>query len=143
VPSISPLHEQIEAGARAVRHAANHDLVTRQKSFEHVQREIMRAEIERHADLAMSELLRRVDRGIRPHHDGGVCHDAAAAELAASYAGILHAAVIAPFAGVVHIGLALLEQPAVAAEGVEAPRVEHVSMRLVVNAFVRVDPLNF
>ena len=44
------LHQRCEPVARAVRRAAQLDLLARQEAFQHMQREIMRAEIERHAD---------------------------------------------------------------------------------------------
>ena len=44
----------------------------------------------------------------------------AAADLAAFHIGVADSTVIAPFAGVVHVGLALLEQLAVAAERIDA-----------------------
>ena len=44
------LHQRIETIARAVRRPAQLDHFARQEAFQHVQRDIMRAEIERHAD---------------------------------------------------------------------------------------------
>src|SRR5256714_15459640 len=82
----------------------------------------MRAGIERDADTATGELLGGVDRRIRPHHDRRKSHDRAAADLTATDAGGVGAAVIAPLAGVVHVGLAGLEQLAVTAERIDALR---------------------
>src|SRR6516225_10574544 len=93
-----------------------------------MQHEIVRAEIERYADGAVGELLRGVDRRIRPNHDRREGNDRAPAELAAALAGILNAAVIAPFAGVVHVGLALLQQPAVADEWIETLWPRHIGL---------------
>ena len=84
--------------------------------------------------------MRGINRRVRRHDDGGEGHNAAPAELPAADGRVLHAAIVAPFAGIVHVGLALLEQPAVATEGVEAFRAEHVRGRVVVGAFVRIDP---
>src|SRR5262249_11000688 len=64
--------------------------VAGQKSFEHVQCEVVRAEIERNADLAIGELLRGIDRGVRGHHESSEGHDGAAAELAAANGRVLH-----------------------------------------------------
>ena len=82
----------------------------------------MRAGIERHPDGAAGELLGRIDRRIRPHHDRGISDDGAAAELPAALAGILNPAVIAPFAGVIHVGPPLFEEPAVTGERIDALR---------------------
>src|SRR5215813_7544613 len=76
----------------------------------------MGAGIERHADPAAGELLRRVDRRVRPHHDRPIGDDAAAADLTAADTSGAGAAVVAPFAGVVHVGFAGFEQRAVADE---------------------------
>ena len=116
VASISPFIIRLKRLREPFGRAADIDLVARHEAFEQMQREIVRAGVERHADRAAGELLRRVDRRIRPHHDGGIGDDGAAADLAAADAGGAGAAVVAPFAGVVHVGLALLEQRAVAAE---------------------------
>ena len=101
---------------------AHRDGIARQESLEQLQREVMRPEIERHADRAMRELLRRVHRRGRGNHDGAVGDDRAAAELAALDPGLLHAAVVAPLARVVHVGLALLEEPPVTGERIQSVR---------------------
>ncbi|MPZ41115.1 MAG: hypothetical protein GEU95_24330 [Rhizobiales bacterium] len=112
------LHHQVEAIARAVGCAAHIDQLARYEAFQEVQREVMRAGIERHADRAAGKLLRGVDRRVGAHHDGGVGDDGAAADLAAADIGCTGAAVVAPFAGIVHVGFALFEQRAMAAEGI-------------------------
>ncbi len=86
-----------------------------------MQREIVGAEVERHADAAVGELLGGVDRRVRAHHDRREGDDAAAAELPAADLGVLDATVVAPLAGVVHVGLALLEQAAMAGEADRRP----------------------
>src|SRR5437660_12480817 len=101
----------------------------------------MRAKIERHADRAIRELLRRVDRRHRRDHDGAIGDDGAATELAALDAGLLDGAVVAPFARVVHVGLTLFEDAAVARERVQSARtrdIDHGS--LLLRAGVTVDP---
>ncbi len=55
-------HEQVEAVARAVRHAAKFDLVAGNETFQHLQGQIMRAEEERHPDLPVGKLLRGLNR---------------------------------------------------------------------------------
>ena len=116
-------HHRIIAIARARRRRNDLDEVARQEAAEKMQREIMRAGIEGHADRLVGELLRRIDVRIRTHHDGRISHDGAAAKLARTDAGVFDAAIIAPFAGVIHVRLALLEQLAVAAEGIDAKRI--------------------
>ena len=76
------------------------------------------------------------------HHQGGIGHDGAAAELAAAGAGVLHPAIVAPFAGIVHVGLALLEQLAVAGEGVDALRAGDVGLDLLLDALLAVGPFD-
>src|SRR5215207_887907 len=101
----------------------------------------MRAEVEWHADCLAGQLLSGEHLRIRPYHDGGVGDDAAPADLAAADLSILDAAVVAPFAGVVHVGLALLEHLAVAGERVQPLRRVHVDMRALVVALA-LDPLD-
>ncbi len=84
-----------------------------------MQRQIMRPEIERHADSAVRKLLRRVDGESGATTMRRIGDDRAAADLSAAVSGVLHAAVIAPLAGIVHVGLTLLEQPAMARERVQ------------------------
>src|SRR5262249_40610352 len=60
----------------------------------------------------------------------------------AAGAGILHTAVIAPLAGVVHVRLALLEQPAVAGERIDPFRVGHVGLDLFLDPLLAVGPLD-
>ena len=55
-------HQRIEPIARAVRGAAQLDHLARQESFQHVQGDVVGAEIERHADGPIGKLLRCVDR---------------------------------------------------------------------------------
>src|SRR5258708_4615044 len=64
------------------------------------------------------------------------------ARLKAADAGVLDAAVIAPFAGVVYVRLALLDQLAVAAERVHAFRAGDVDLGRPVDAGVAVGPLD-
>src|SRR5690242_12708872 len=106
-----------------------------------MQRQIMRAEVERYADGLAGELLPGEHLRIRPHHDGGVGDDAAPSDLAAADLRILDAAVVAPFAGVVHVGLALLEHLAVTGERVEPLRRVDVDMGALVVALA-LDPLD-
>jgi hypothetical protein len=108
-----------------------------------MQRDVMSAEIERHADGTVGELLRRINRRIGPHHDGGISDDGAAAELSAALAGVLDAAVIAPFAGVIHVGLALFEKLAVTGERIDALRRRHAGLDLLLDAGLAVGPLDF
>ena len=126
VASISPRHQRIEAIARAVGCAAQLDHVARHETFEHVQRDVMGAEIKRHADDAVGELLRRIDRRIRRAPRSPNKRRWRGGRAAGCLAGVLHAAVIAPFAGVVHVGLALLEELAVAGERIDAFRRRHI-----------------
>ena len=77
-----------------------------------------------------------------PTTRAAVGHDGAAAELAAAGAGLLHPAVVAPLAGIVHVGLALLEQLAVAGEGIDALRAGHVGLDLLLDALLAVGPLD-
>ena len=56
--------------------------------------------------------------------------------------GILDAAVVAPFAGVVHVGLALLEQLAVAGKRVEPLRADHVDLGALLHVLLAVGPLD-
>ena len=79
---------------------------------------------------------------IRRHDEGGIGDDGAAPGLASAGRGILHAAVIAPFAGVVHVRLALLEQLAVAGERVDPLRAGDVALRAVLAAGVAVRPFD-
>ena len=81
-----------------------------------MQRQIVRSGIERHADGAARQLLRRIDRRIRTHDDSHKGHDRPPPDVAAAHIGIADATVVAPFAGIVHVGLALLEQVAVGGE---------------------------
>src|SRR2546423_13717539 len=102
----------------------------------------MRAGIERDADTATGELLGSVDRRIRPHHDRRISHDRAAADLTAADAGGVGAAVIAPLAGIVHVGLAGFEQLAVAAERIDAPRTIDQLFRLPDPRLVALGPFD-
>src|SRR6516162_8798279 len=107
-----------------------------------MQHEIMRAEIERHANDPIGELLRRVNRRIRPYHDRCITDNGATAELPAAPAGLLNAAVITPFASIVQVGLALLQQAAVAGERVHAFWSRHIVLDLFLDTGVTVDPLD-
>src|SRR5262249_16336897 len=51
-------------------------------------------------------------------------------------------AVVTPFAGVVHVRLALLEQLAVASEGVDPFRARHVSLNFFLDPLLAVGPLD-
>jgi len=123
-----------------MRHAADLDHVARHESFQHMQCEVVRAKIEWNADAAICQLLWSVDRRIRPHRDRGIRHDSAAADLSAAHARVLDAAVVAPFAGVVHVGLALLQQPAMAVERVQVLRARDVYLRGAVDAGIDILP---
>ena len=57
--------------------------------------------------------------------------------------GVLHAAVIAPFAGVIHVGLALFEKLAVTGERVDALQRRHAGVDLLLDAGLAVGPLDF
>src|SRR5215213_10738560 len=107
-----------------------------------MQREIMGAEIKWHADRFVRQLLRGVDRRIRRHDDRGVSYNAAPADLAAARACLLHATIVAPFTGIVEIGLTLLEQLAVAGERVDASGACDVHLRLFLHPFFAVRPLD-
>jgi hypothetical protein len=102
----------------------------------------MGAEIERHADGAARQLLGGVDGRVRSNCERGIGDDAAAAELAATGPGILDAAVVPPFACVVHVRLALLEQLAVARKRVESLRTDHVDLGPLVHVLLAVGPLD-
>src|SRR6478752_3054647 len=106
-----------------------------------MQRQIMSAEVERYADGLAGQLLAGEHLRIRPHHDGGVADDAAPPDLAAADLGVLNTAVVAPFAGVVHVGLALLEHLAVAGERVEPLRRVDVDVGALVLALA-LDPFD-
>jgi hypothetical protein len=56
--------------------------------------------------------------------------DGAATDLPAADAGVLYAAIVSPFTGVVHVRLALPEQPAVAGERINPFRAGHVALDL-------------
>ena len=62
------LHHGFETVPRAVGGATDVYQLARDKPFQHVQSEIMRAEIERHPDGAARQLLRGIDWGIRAYH---------------------------------------------------------------------------
>ena len=79
---------------------------------------------------------------VRSNCERGIGHDAATADLAAAGAGILDAAVVAPFAGVVHVGLALLEQLAVAGKRIEPLRADHVDIGVLLHVLLAVGPLD-
>ena len=132
----------IEPIARAVRGPANLDHLARHEAFQHVQRDVVRAEIERQPDQPIGHLLRRVNGRVRPNHERRIGDDGAAAELAAVLVGVLDAAVVAPFAGVVHVGLALLEQLAVAGERIDALGRGDVDLDLLFDADFAVGPLD-
>src|SRR5262249_5628548 len=68
-------------------------------------------------------------------------HDGAAADLAAAVAGVLHAAVIAPLARVIHIGFALLEQATMARERIYALLARDAGVGRLFDAPVAVGPL--
>src|SRR5262249_59619273 len=55
---------------------------------------------------------------------------------------VLHPAVIAPFAGVIHVRLALLEQLAVTGEGVDPFRAGHVGLDSFLHPLLAVGPLD-
>src|SRR5262249_25650035 len=69
-------------------------------------------------------------------------HDGAAADLAAAGGGALHAAIVAPFAGVVHVRLALLEQLAVAGEGIDVLGIGDVALDLLLHALLAIGPFD-
>src|SRR5690349_22474119 len=102
----------------------------------------MRTEIERHSDIAVGKLLRCVDRRLRTHNNGAIRDDAAPSDLPRANARILHAAVIAPLAGVVHIGLALFQQAAMARERVKALLAGDADFGLLLDAFFTVGPFD-
>ena len=110
------VHQRLEPRGGPVGGPAGLDQVARQEPFEHLVCQIMGAEIIRHGDHFSGQLLRRIHVGLGRDHDTGPHHDRAAAKLAAFCLGILHTAVIAPFAGVVHVRAALFEGFAVARE---------------------------
>ena len=87
-------------------------------------------------------LLWRADGKVRAHDERRIGDDGAAAELAAVLVGVLDAAVIAPFAGVVHVGLALFEQLAVAGERIDALGRGHIDLDLLLDAGFAVSPLD-
>ena len=116
----SPASSAWSAQIRGRRRAAQLHHLARQEAAEQMQRHIVGAEVERHADRDIGELLRRIDRGLGADDDRRVGDDGATPDLPAGLAGLLDAAVVAPFAGIIHVGLAVLEHLAVAQERVEA-----------------------
>src|SRR5262249_21417953 len=76
------------------------------------------------------------------HPQRRVGDDRAAAEVAAARARVLHAAIIAPLAGVIHVRLALLEQVAVGGEGIDALGAGDVGLDLLLHALLAVGPLD-
>src|ERR1700733_5766280 len=107
-----------------------------------MKRQIMTAEIKRNADRAVGKLLRRIDRRIRPYHDRGIGENGAPSELTAARSGVGDTTVIAPLAGVVHVGLALLEKLAVAGERGDALRRRHTGLDPLVDAGLTVGPFD-
>jgi hypothetical protein len=77
-----------------------------------------------------------------PHRQRGVGHNGAPADLAAAEPGVLDTAVVPPLAGVVHIGLPLLEQLAVAGERVEPFRADHVDVGRLLDVLLAVGPFD-
>src|SRR5262249_38945335 len=132
----------LKAIGRAVRHAAELNLFARHETFQHLQRQIMGAEEERYADLPISELLRGLHRRITAHHQRRKRHDGAPANLATANLAGLDTAVIAPFAGVVEVGLALFEQPAMTSVAIESfpGDVSNIELRALVDTFFTVGP---
>src|SRR5205085_9633048 len=96
----------------------------------------------RHPDDLVGELLRCIDRRIRGDHHRRKADDGAPADLATAGAGASDPAIISPFAGVVHVGLALFEQPAVAGERVDALRAGNAEVELLLDAPVAIRPLD-
>src|SRR5262249_39719124 len=66
----------------------------------------------------------------------------AAAELAAARARVLYAAIVAPLAGVIHVRLALLEQLAVAGEGIDVLGAGDVRFDLFLHPLLAVGPFD-
>src|SRR4029079_5362085 len=113
------------------------------EALEQMQRNIVGPKVERHANGNVSELLRRVDRGVGTDDDRCIGDDGAAADLAASLAGFLDTAVITPLAGIVHVGLAVLEHLAMSQEGIESLWRDDIGGNtLRVGAFVAIGPLD-
>ena len=102
----------------------------------------MGAIVERHADLAAGELLRRLHRRIRAHHQRGIGDDRATADLAAFDFGALDARIVAPLAGVIEVGLAGFELAAVAGKARRLLVAGDVHLRALVDALLAVDPLD-
>src|ERR1044071_413215 len=101
----------------------------------------MGAEIERHANRNICELLRRVNRGFWTNDNRRIGDDRAAADLAASFASFLNATVVAPLARVVHVGLAHLKHLAVAQKGIEPLGRDNVGGdALMIDALVAIRP---
>ena len=135
--------QRLEAEVGPGRRAAQLHHVARHEALEQMQRDIVGAEVERHADRNVGELLRRVDGGFGTDDDRRIGDDGAAADLPASLAGLLDAAVVAPLARIVHVGLAVLEHLAVAQEGVEPFGRDDVGRNAFrVGALVAVRPLD-
>src|SRR5215467_14869155 len=108
-----------------------------------MQRHIVGAKVERHGDRYVRQLLRRIDGGLRTDDDRRIGYDGAAADLPTSFACFLNAAVVAPLAGVVHIGLADLEHLAVAQEAIESlGRDDVCSNTLIIGTLLAVRPLD-
>ena len=103
------IHEHLEAVIGAVRHAADLDQLARHEAFQHLQRKIVRAAIKRDADLHVGELLRHLHRRIRAHDDGRAKFTMERRPTCRLPTLVVSTReIIAPFASVVEVGLALL-----------------------------------
>ena len=76
------------------------------------------------------------------HHQRRKGHDRAAADLAAAHFGAFDAGVIAPFAGVVEVGLALLQELAMARERIDADVACHIKLRGLVDVLFAIRPFD-
>jgi hypothetical protein len=102
----------------------------------------VRAAEHRDADRNVGELLRRLDLRVGTHDKRRERHDRATTDLAAADLGGLNARIVAPFAGVVEIGLALLHHLAVAIEAAGVLVAGDVHLGALVDALLAVHPFD-
>src|SRR5262249_332130 len=98
-------------------------------------REIVAAVEERDADLTIGELLGSLHGRVAAHHNRRVGNNGTAADLAALHLGAFDARIIAPFAGVIEVGLALFELAAMTRKPRRILVAGDVELRALVDAF--------
>src|SRR5262249_14912656 len=136
------IHEHPETIGRAVGHAAKLNHVARHETFEHLDREIVAAVEERDADLTIGELLGSLHGRVAAHHNRRVGNNGTATDLAALHLGAFDARIIAPFASVIEVGLALFELAAMTRKPRRILVAGDVHLRALVDALFAVDPFD-